>query len=104
MGGLLAGEKRETAARFSFLLSIPAIGASGLLELREAVHLLPAENMTPLIVGVVTAGIVGYISIWFLLSFLKRNSTAIFIAYRIIVGSVILILLWQGILSPNVNT
>ena len=41
MGGLFAGLARETAARFSFLLSIPAISASGLLELREAVHKLP---------------------------------------------------------------
>ncbi|HEX3185746.1 MAG TPA: undecaprenyl-diphosphate phosphatase, partial [Pyrinomonadaceae bacterium] len=41
MGGLFAGLTRETAARFSFLLSMPAIAASGLLELREAVHKLP---------------------------------------------------------------
>src|SRR5215470_11741390 len=41
MAGLFVGEARETAARFSFLLSIPAITASGLLELREAVHKLP---------------------------------------------------------------
>src|SRR5215203_1750891 len=41
MGGLFAGQTRETAARFSFLLSIPAISASGALELREAIHILP---------------------------------------------------------------
>ena len=50
MGGLFAGQTRETAARFSFLLSIPAILASGLLELREALEILPKENLTPLIV------------------------------------------------------
>ncbi|MGH9959328.1 MAG: undecaprenyl-diphosphate phosphatase, partial [Pyrinomonadaceae bacterium] len=44
MGGLLAGETRETAARFSFLLSIPAIAASGLLELREAIVKLPVDS------------------------------------------------------------
>jgi undecaprenyl-diphosphatase len=44
MGGLFAGQKRETAARFSFLLSIPAITASGLLELKEAWHILPKED------------------------------------------------------------
>lgn len=103
MGGLLAGQKRETAARFSFLLSIPAIGASGLLELREAYHILPAESVVPLIAGVVTAGIVGYLSIWFLISFLKKNSTAIFIVYRLILGTVLLVLLWQGVISPVVN-
>ncbi len=103
MGGLLAGEKRETAARFSFLLSIPAITASGLLELRKALNILPPESFTPLIVGTVAAAIVGYLSIWFLISYLRRNSTAIFIIYRIILGTVILVLLWQGVISPVVN-
>ncbi len=102
-GGLLAGEKRETAARFSFLLSIPAITASGLLELRKALVILPSESFVPLIAATVIAGIVGYLSIWFLLAFLRRNTTAIFIIYRIILGSVILVLLWQGVISPVVN-
>ncbi len=103
MGGLFAGQKREAAARFSFLLSIPAIAASGLLELKKALEGgIPAESYTPLIVGTIVAGIVGYLSIWFLLAFLKRNSTAVFIIYRIVVGAAILILLWQGIISPQV--
>ena len=103
MGGLLAGERRETAARFSFLLSIPAITASGLLELRKALHILPAESFTPLIVGTIVSGIVGYLTIWFLIAFLRKNSTAVFIVYRLILGSVLLVLLWQGIISPVVN-
>ena len=90
MGGLFAGQKRETAARFSFLMSIPAIGASGLLELREAVHILPQESFLPLIAGTIAAAIVGYLSIWFLISFLKKNTTFIFIVYRLILGAVIL--------------
>jgi undecaprenyl-diphosphatase len=102
MGGLLAGQKREAAARFSFLLMIPAITASGLLELREAIHLLSADDFVALGVGTVVAGVVGYLSIWFLLAFLRKNSTAIFIVYRIVVGSAILLLLWQGYLSPLV--
>lgn len=101
MGGLLAGEKRETAARFSFLMSIPAIGASGLLELREAIKLLPPESFTPLLAGTVAAGIVGYLSIWFLIAFLRRNSTLVFVIYRLVLGTVILVLLWQGIISPQ---
>ena len=103
MGGLLAGEKRETAARFSFLLSIPAITASGLLELRKALHILPADTFVPLIVGTIVAGIIGYLSIWFLIAFLRKNSTAIFIVYRVILGTVLLVLLWQGVLSPVIN-
>ena len=104
MGGLFAGQKREAAARFSFLLMIPAITASGLLELKEAIQkqLLSSDDFVALAVGTVVAGIVGYLSIWFLLAFLKKNSTAVFIIYRIIVGVIILILLWQGILSPLV--
>lgn len=101
MGGLLAGQTRETAARFSFLLSIPAITASGLLELKQAINILPAESLMPLLVATLVSAIVGYLSIWFLLAFLRRNSTAIFIVYRIVLGSVILILLWRGILSPQ---
>src|SRR5215207_2413195 len=103
MGGLFAGQTRETAARFSFLLSIPAIAASGLLELKEAWSILPADSFTPLFVGTVVAGVVGYISIWFLISYLRRNSTGVFIIYRIVLGTVLLILLWQGIISPQVH-
>lgn len=103
MGGLFAGQQREAAARFSFLLMIPAITASGLLELKEAVHLLTQDELFQLGVGTVVAGIVGYLSIWFLLAFLRKNSTAIFIAYRIIVGCVILFLLYAGIVDPKIQ-
>jgi len=100
MGGIFAGETRETAARFSFLLSIPAIAASGLLELREAVQILPTESFLPLVVGTLVAGIVGYLSIWALLAFLRRNSMMVFIVYRLALGSLILILLWRGVIEP----
>lgn len=103
MGGLLAGEKRETAARFSFLLSIPAITASGLLELRKALKILPQESLVSLVVGTVVAGIVGYLSIWFLISYLKRHTTTIFIVYRIALGIVILSLLYFGVIDPQVR-
>ncbi|MCA1816752.1 MAG: UDP-diphosphatase [Acidobacteria bacterium] len=100
MGGLFAGEKRETAARFSFLLSIPAVAASGLLELKEAVHKLPPGSAVPLAVATVTAGLVGYASIWFLLRYLRTHSTAAFIAYRLVAGALILALLWLGYVRP----
>lgn len=104
MGGLFAGQKREAAARFSFLLMIPAITASGLLELFDGIkkQKISGDDIVPLVVGTIVAGIVGYLSIWFLLAFLKKRSTAIFIIYRIIVGGIILLLLWQGILNPLV--
>ena len=103
MGGLFAGEKREAAARFSFLLSIPAITASGLLELRKAWDLLPQDAFVPLIAGTAVAAIVGYLSIWILLAFLKRNTTAVFIIYRIVLGVAILALLWFGVVDPVVG-
>ncbi len=102
MGGLFAGQKRETAARFSFLLMIPAITSSGLLELREAIYLLSKDDIFALLVGTLVSGVVGYLSIWFLLSFLRKHSTAIFIVYRVTVGIIILVLLWLGIISPQV--
>ncbi len=103
MGGLFAGQTRETAARFSFLLSIPAITASGLLEFREAWHILPENGFGPLIVATIVSAIVGYLAIWFLIAFLRKNSTAVFIVYRLILGSVLLGLLYFGLLSPTVN-
>src|SRR5436853_3594552 len=60
MAGLFAGGTRETAARFSFLLSIPAVAASGLLELKEALHRLPQGSLSSLAIGTIVSGIVGY--------------------------------------------
>jgi len=102
MGGLFAGQKREAAARFSFLLSIPAITASGLLELNEAWSLLPAESFMPLLTGTLVSAIVGYLSIWFLLSFLRKNSTAIFIIYRLVLGVASLVLQWTNKITPQI--
>lgn len=99
MAGLFVGQTRETAARFSFLLSIPAIAASGLLELFEALEKLPPGSLANLAVGTVVSAVVGYLSIWFLLRFLRTHSTGVFIGYRILVGGAILIMLLTGRLS-----
>jgi undecaprenyl-diphosphatase len=103
MGGLFAGETRETAARFSFLLSIPAIAASGALELKEAIHKLPPGTHLPLIIATVASGVVGYASIWFLLRFLRTHSTGIFIGYRLVVGIAIIVALWGGYISASAS-
>jgi len=102
MGGLFAGQTRETAARFSFLLSIPAVAASGLLELKEAVHKLPPGSYGALAVATVVSGVVGYASIWFLLRYLRTHSTSIFIVYRVIVGGLILAALSFGYISASI--
>lgn len=101
MAGLFAGETRETAARFSFLLSIPAIAASGLLELKEAMHKLPDASLLPLVIATLVSGLIGYASIWFLLRFLRTHSTGVFIVYRFIVGSLILAGLVTGYVSAS---
>jgi len=102
MGGLFAGQTRETAARFSFLLSIPAVAASGLLELKEAMQKLPAGSYGSLAVATVVSGVVGYASIWFLLRYLRTHSTGVFIVYRVIVGALILVALAAGYMSANI--
>ena len=102
MGGLFAGLNRETAARFSFLLSIPAIAASGLLELKEAIEKLPAGSYGSLAVATVVSGVVGYASIWFLLRYLRTHSTGVFIVYRVIVGGLILAALSFGYISASI--
>ena len=100
MGGLFVGENRETAARFSFLLSIPAIAASGLLEMKEALEVLPRSSLLTLMVGTIVSGIVGYASIWFLLRFLRTHTTSVFIGYRLLIGGAILLMLIGGRISP----
>jgi undecaprenyl-diphosphatase len=101
MAGLFAGQTRETAARFSFLLSMPAIAASGLLELKEAIHKLPQGSYLPLIVATIVSGLVGYASIWFLLRFLRTHSTGVFIVYRLVIGTAIIFALLGGYISAT---
>jgi undecaprenyl-diphosphatase len=91
-GALFAGMTREAAARFSFLLSIPAIGASGLLELKEAMQLLSETSMANLAVATIVAAISGYASIAFLINYLRTHSTFVFIIYRLIAGLIIIYL------------
>ncbi len=99
-GGLLAGIKREAAARFSFLLSIPAIAASGLLEFREVLRAHDAE-WTPIIVATIVAAISGYLSIAFLLRFLQKHTTFLFVIYRIALGVLIIALLMTGRIAAD---
>jgi len=100
MGGLFANQTRETAARFSFLLSMPAIAGSGLLEMKEAFQTLPHDSLATLAIGTLVSAIVGYASIWFLLRFLRTHTTGVFIGYRLILGAAILIMLFAGRITP----
>jgi undecaprenyl-diphosphatase len=94
-GGLFSGLTREAAARYSFLLSIPAVGASGLLELPKALHSLHGE-WAQLALATVVSGIFGYASIAFLLRYLQRHTTYLFVGYRVGLGLLLLVLLMTG--------
>lgn len=99
-GAFFRNMTREDAARFSFLLSIPAILLSGVYELySQRATLLSGENaVLSLIIATVVSGVVGYWSIWFLLSYIKKHSMLLFVIYRIIFGILIIILLSAGII------
>jgi undecaprenyl-diphosphatase len=97
--GLFRGLKRDVAARYSFLLSIPAIALSGLYELYKERHVLLDENLLSLSIATIVSGVVGYLSIAFLINYLKTRSNLIFIVYRIALGILIIILLSNGILQ-----
>lgn len=99
-GGLFAGLKRETAARFSFLLSIPAVAASGLLELPKALQSINT-GWTAIVVATIVSGISGYLSIAFLLRYLQRHTTYMFVAYRIALGLVLIWLVVSGRVLPR---
>lgn len=81
--GMLIGIERAAAARFSFLLSIPALLASGMLELVHALRMLPLNDLWLLSIATLTAALSGYVSIAFLLAYLRRHSLAVFAVYRI---------------------
>ena len=98
--GLMTGLKRDSAARFSFLLGVPAIVGAGALETKKVMDAgLSGNQLTTFIVGAVTSAIVGYMAIAFLLAFLRSNSTFAFIVYRIIFGVTILSLVLGGFRS-----
>lgn len=99
-GGLFMGLNREAAARFSFLLSIPAILASGLLQLKEGLEFLNHDHLIAVAVATVVSGVSGYLAIDFLLKFLRKNSTNLFIVYRIVAGLIILALLFSNTITP----
>ena len=89
-GALFAGMSREAAARFSFLLSIPTVGASGLLELKKALGFMSGIGSANLIISTAVSALVGYASIAFLIGYLRRHTTYAFIIYRLIVGAIVL--------------
>ena len=98
---MFLGLTREAAARFSFILGIPAIGAAGLFELRDLLrHGLSEAGMPALIVGNLASAVSGYLAIDLLLRYLRTRTTHIFVWYRIGLGLLLLRLLAGGVLAP----
>ena len=100
-GAFLRNMDRESAARYSFLLSIPAVLISGLYELysERASLFTSAAHIESLIIATIVSGIVGYISIWFFLAYLKKHTLMVFIIYRILFGLLIIILLITNVIA-----
>jgi undecaprenyl-diphosphatase len=93
--GLFRGMSREATAKFSFLLSTPIIAGAALKKLLEIRHTgLPVEMRLPFVVGIVVAGLVGYLVIAVLIRYLEHRTFKIFIVYRIALGVLVLAVGW----------
>jgi undecaprenyl-diphosphatase len=95
--GLLLNFDRAAAARYSFLLSVPAVVLSGLFELRHA-----GEGNLPVgatALATLLAFLTGYASIAFLLRYLARHTIAVFVGYRVVLGVAVIALAASGAIS-----
>jgi undecaprenyl-diphosphatase len=100
--GLFRGFSRRDAARFSFLLSIPAVVLSGLYELKDAVGHDTGASPLVVIVATLAAFVVGYWSIAFLLRWLGEHSLKVFVLYRFALGALVLVLAASGAITASV--
>jgi undecaprenyl-diphosphatase len=94
--GLAIGFERESAARFSFLLSAPIIAGAGLKSLAEiytgiSSGSIPQNDLILFPIGVIAAAISGYLAIRFLMRYLQRNSTNLFVYYRWALATLIIV-------------
>src|SRR5207253_10998208 len=85
---LFLGMRREDAARFSFLMSIPIIAGAGVLKFKQ---ILLTPEKAALGVGFIAAAISGFLAIWFLLRYVQRNRYTPFVIYRWILGALVLL-------------
>lgn len=102
--GLFLGLTREAAARYSFLLAIPAVLASGLFSLPDAFEPVGeglAASGVQLLVATLVAFAIGYISIAWLLKFVVNHSMYWFVGYRVLLGVIVLVLLATGVLAAT---
>ena len=98
-GGLLRGLDRVTATRLSFFLSIPALTAAGLYELKDAIN--SDIGIGPTVVGTLVSFVVAYAAVAWLLKFVASNSITWFVPYRVVLGLSILGLLAGGVITAT---
>jgi undecaprenyl-diphosphatase len=95
--GLMLGFTRESAARFSFLLSLPiVVGAALLKSIHLVKHGIPPGEGLPMLIGIMVSAITGYISVAFLLKYVQKHSISPFVWYRVIAGGVIISAIMSG--------
>jgi undecaprenyl-diphosphatase len=99
-GGLFAGLNRETAARFSFLLSVPAVLLSGVYEFYKILPELNQQGIVSLVIATAFSFLSGILAIELLLRYLRTHSTYVFIWYRIILGILLLVLISNNFIQP----
>jgi len=103
--GLFLGYTREAAARFSFLLSIPAVVLSGLFELKDVGAPLEKGQVNPggvpTAIALVVSFVVGYAAIAWLLRYLVRHSTLVFVVYRVALGLLLFVLLAANVVDAR---
>ncbi len=95
--GLLTGYKRQSAAKFSFLLGIPAISLAGLVEFKEAFGSFYISEVIPLMLGISASLVTSWLAIDFLMSFLQKQSTMVFVVYRILFGTLLLLTYFSSV-------
>jgi undecaprenyl-diphosphatase len=98
MTALFRRVPHEYAARFSFIMSIPAITAAGVFELVSEREHLATIGTTPIVVSIIVAFISGWASIYFLLRYLRTHTTHVFIYYRYVLGAIMVGLLLAGVI------
>lgn len=98
---LVIGMARPQAARFSFLLGVPAIAGAGIFEMKDAVAQLGPDAVSTLAVGTACAAVSGYLSIAWLIRFLGRRTLAGFCLYRVALAVLLAALMLSGVVAAN---
>jgi len=99
--GLFLGMERETAARFSFLLGLPAVILAGAVEIHTLLKIgLTSDGWIALLIGLTSASISAFAAIWGLLHYLEKHSTWVFVVYRFVMGILLIVSVTLGWL-PN---